>query len=521
MPRVSIRKLFVYLLAIASCVLLALNIQQRASGLFTSSLTPTGPGSSGPSAPPPGPQPVHLPLNKVPEEEIQPKKKLDGTVLDPSDHSIPDLAHRPWYMKNGEIRPTQCKVSDETGQRIAKVLPNEAPEEDRIPEQLMYVPPEGFIPENMEDSEAPLKTILMWNGLGSWGGLRPGRGVFLKEKCPVSSCVISSNRIDGAKADLVVFKDHFTMPSFSRPPEQLWMLYLLECPLHTQMFKQKYVFNWTSTYRRDSTIVAPYERWQYYNENVKSIEQGRDIAANKTKAVAWFVSNCGARNGRLNYAKELSKYIEVDIYGACGTKRCPRVQSNTCFDMLNRDYKFYLAFENSNCKDYITEKFFVNGLSHDVIPIVMGARPQDYAVSAPYKSYIHVDDFDGPKELAEYLHKLDQDDQLYNEYFKWKGTGEFINTKFFCRVCSMLHDPKVQTEPFSYPDINEWWRGKGVCINGNWRKFQKSLEADAKKKQLKSSSDKPENASKPAPDDVSKLSDETANEEAKPPAKLP
>ena len=50
----------------------------------------------------------------------------------------------------------------------------------------------------------------------------------------------------------------------------------------------------------------------------------------------------------------------------------------------------------------------------------MGARPQDYAVSAPYKSYIHVDDFDGPKELAEYLHKLDQDDQLYNEYFKWK-----------------------------------------------------------------------------------------------------
>ena len=57
---------------------------------------------------------------------------------------------------------------------------------------------------------------------------------------------------------------------------------------------------------------------------------------------------------------------------------------------------------------------------HDVIPIVMGARPEDYAVSAPYKSYIHVDDFDGPKELADYLHKLDQDDQLYNEYFKWK-----------------------------------------------------------------------------------------------------
>ena len=97
------------------------------------------------------------------------------------------------------------------------VLPNEAPEEDRIPEQLMYVPPEGFIPENMEDSEAPLKTILMWNGLGSWGGLRPGRGVFLKEKCPVSSCVISSNRIDGAKADLVVFKVKIRKKIFYSP----------------------------------------------------------------------------------------------------------------------------------------------------------------------------------------------------------------------------------------------------------------------------------------------------------------
>ena len=50
----------------------------------------------------------------------------------------------------------------------------------------------------------------------------------------------------------------------------------------------------------------------------------------------------------------------------------------------------------------------------------MGARPEDYAKSAPYKSYIHVDDFEGVKELAEYLHKIDQDDQLYNEYFKWK-----------------------------------------------------------------------------------------------------
>lgn len=50
----------------------------------------------------------------------------------------------------------------------------------------------------------------------------------------------------------------------------------------------------------------------------------------------------------------------------------------------------------------------------------MGARPEDYEVAAPYNSYIHVDEFESPKELAEYLHRLDKYDELYNSYFKWK-----------------------------------------------------------------------------------------------------
>ena len=86
--------------------------------------------------------------------------------------------------------------------------------------------------------------------------------------------------------------------------------------------------------------------------------------------------------------------------------------------MLQTEYKFYLAFENSNCKDYITEKFFVNGLGNNILPIVMGARPEEYAKVAPHNSYIHVDQFKGPKELAEYLHELDTDDEKYNQYFR-------------------------------------------------------------------------------------------------------
>jgi glycoprotein 3-alpha-L-fucosyltransferase len=71
------------------------------------------------------------------------------------------------------------------------------------------------------------------------------------------------------------------------------------------------------------------------------------------------------------FAHELAKYIQVDIYGACGTFKCSRTTADKCFDILDRDYKFYLAFENSNCRDYITEKFFVNGLSRNTLPIVV------------------------------------------------------------------------------------------------------------------------------------------------------
>lgn len=57
---------------------------------------------------------------------------------------------------------------------------------------------------------------------------------------------------------------------------------------------------------------------------------------------------------------------------------------------------------------------------HDVLPIVMGAKTDEYAALAPHNSYVHVEEFANPEELATYLHRLDEDDKLYNSYFKWK-----------------------------------------------------------------------------------------------------
>ena len=92
--------------------------------------------------------------------------------------------------------------------------------------------------------------------------------------------------------------------------------------------------------------------------------------------------------------------MPVDIYGNCGTThRCS--DKEDCFQYISDNYKFYISFENSLCKDYVTEKFF-QAMSHDILPIVYGGA--DYSEIAPPKSYINVlPEYENPKDLASFL----------------------------------------------------------------------------------------------------------------------
>ncbi|QQP35997.1 Alpha-1_3-fucosyltransferase, partial [Caligus rogercresseyi] len=153
------------------------------------------------------------------------------------------------------------------------------------------------------------------------------------------------------------------------------MFVLLESPNHDCGFnfgRFNHVFNWTITYRRDSDLVFKYGGF----EPVSGIATFMIWKAHQsTQARRWHGT----------------------LYGW------------ECKAKLSKQYKFYLAFENSVCKDYATEKFY-DVMKYDVVPVVYGLA--NYSALAPPHSYIDA--------LGEYLTYLDKNDEEYLKYFKWR-----------------------------------------------------------------------------------------------------
>lgn len=204
-----------------------------------------------------------------------------------------------------------------------------------------------------------------------------GQHLFTSQKCPVEACSITRNLKDAKVADAVYlqgFKASMLRKLLPKSKNQVWVLIGGEPPpVNSRMsifdsYALGNLINWTIFYRRDSTIPIPYGEFETF-PNFTQIEDYPlahevNYASGKAKQVAWFVSNCNVatHSGRDNYAYKLSKYIEVDIYGNCGKLKCPKDNMDGCLQMLRKEYKFYLSFENNCCKDYITEKFFRNAL---------------------------------------------------------------------------------------------------------------------------------------------------------------
>lgn len=335
----------------------------------------------------------------------------------------------------------------------------------------IHIVPPGREPDSHLTTVPPKnKVILIWTKWfhqdGYWDELPEGMLSCAQYYINVS-CRITYNKKEYDHSDLVAFHGKgrdFTvsnLPNLSkRLPHQRWLYYTRESPINSGLLNNSSqgehlnsLFNWTMTYRIDSDIDYRYARIVPGKTPDEYITQSGEIAV-------VVISNC--QQQRLNYINELKKHIEVHVYGHCGTYKCP--SKGDCFHMLKGKYRFYLAFENSMCKDYVTEKFYFNALQHNMLPIVINEGNFSDPTVAPPGCCINASDFKGAKELAEYIRMVDSNSALYSSYFKWHSryrVQQESRAMAFCRTCQKLY---TDSERKVYYNLYRWYGIKENCV---------------------------------------------------------
>lgn len=204
--------------------------------------------------------------------------------------------------------------------------------------------------------------------------------------CPFLAdyCDVTTDNYLLPKADAVVFHirndiDRERANKYRRP-DQRFVFTLWESPTYTPDLKSfNHFFNWTMTYRYQSDIIASYYFAQAYvhksshyyqlmleekkrkNLQFETYTVGYQLsdeilAEKKLGTAAALISNCGGGSKRLRFLMFLRRYMDLKIYGKCGTE-CPA--GVDCREFIARNYYFFFSFENSLCQDYTSEFQFI------------------------------------------------------------------------------------------------------------------------------------------------------------------
>ena len=180
------------------------------------------------------------------------------------------------------------------------------------------------------------------------------------QKTQILSTVICPNK-GGGNASYQL-KDLLNTNIF-RTSNQTYILWEIESPAYLLGFQPSQYrgfFNWTMTYRQDSTVSIPYGKLRKIKEHPQEDEQLEKLIGNfgeknshlarkgnSSVKVAWMVSNCLSKSNREGYVEALKKFIDVDVFGSCykDSKICEKNGSDNCWNYISEHYKFYLSFE--------------------------------------------------------------------------------------------------------------------------------------------------------------------------------
>jgi hypothetical protein len=139
-----------------------------------------------------------------------------------------------------------------------------------------------------------------------------------------------------------------------------------------------------------------------------------------------------------------------------------------------------LAFENSVCRDYVTEKFW--NLKKLIVPVVLTRKIfANLWDTVPNGTFIAVDDFANVGELANHLKWLAQNKENYKKfiyslfdclnllcfvrYFEWtkhfkKTLHGNESTNALCQLCKLAHEKPTKRV---IENIVDFWDGGGQC----------------------------------------------------------
>ncbi|CAK1596381.1 unnamed protein product [Parnassius mnemosyne] len=350
-----------------------------------------------------------------------------------------------------------------------------------------------------ESNKSKLKYILRWTSSQNVPFVYMGEGQsgFIERNCPYTNCFVTGDRNyldDYTKFDAIAFSgpevvrmNKNSLP-IKRSPHQKFAFATIESADNYPVCSNKLdgFFNWTWTYKLDSEakwgyivvrdsekkVVGPKTimHWMKLEEMNPVSDELKIQLSKKSKAAAWFVSNCYSRSGREKFVKDLQQQLKkfdlnVDVYGKCGPLKCDRDKEDECYKMIENDYYFYLSFENSFSEDYVTEKL-LHALKHNAIPIVYGGA--NYTRFMPDGIYLNARDL-GAQKLAEKMNELINDPEKYAEYFRWKDhysyyrRFESLETDDYCRFCSILNEVDLVKKITTYENFRQWWDPPNRC----------------------------------------------------------
>ena len=243
-----------------------------------------------------------------------------------------------------------------------------------------------------------------------------------------SSAVFTRDKSLFNEVDAIVFnlphlpasklKDHIKRKG------QVWVGWNLECEKnYTSLLSDelKSLIDVWMTYHPNSDVPIPYLNADF-PERTKAA-----VPLPGLKDICMFVSSPVNDSRRIEYLRELMRYIRIDSYGKLfHNVDLPNDRGYKSKLEVISKYKFTIAFENAIYQDYVTEKFYEPLLAGS-IPVYLGA-PNIGEFSPRKNAFLNVSEFPDPKDLAAELKRLCTDEQSLKEFYRWKK--EPLNDRF-------------------------------------------------------------------------------------------